>query len=88
MIGRLAFAAHELDGWLHAHYGRIYVAILGWGLVISILGGLRALEHALADGGSGLGPLAVVVFQSALLINQLAQWHDLRERRRKLRGNN
>ena len=82
MIGRVASAAHELDQWLHTHVGRGYVAILGWGLVASILATLRALSHALSEGGSGLGPLAAMVFQGALLINQLAQWYELREKRR------
>jgi hypothetical protein len=83
MIRNLASSAHELDEWLHQHVGRAYVAILGWGLVASIVGSLTVLGHALSNGGSGLSPLLVLVFQSALLVNQLAQWHELRERRRQ-----
>jgi hypothetical protein len=83
MLNRLARAAHQLDEWLHQNAGRAYVAILGWGLVASIIGSLRLLGHALSTGGTGLSPLIVLVFQTALLINQLAQWHDLQERRRR-----
>jgi hypothetical protein len=83
MLKHLARAAAELDEWLHQHVGRAYVAILGWGLVVSIIGSLGVLGHALASGGTGLSPLAILVFQSALLVNQLAQWHDLQERRRR-----
>jgi hypothetical protein len=33
-----------------------------------------------------LGTIAVLVFQSALLVNQLAQWHELRERRQRAKA--
>jgi hypothetical protein len=83
MLKRLAQSAHELDEWLHQNVGRAYVAILAWGLVASILASLKVLGHALSGGKSGITPALVLVFQSALLVNQLAQWHDLRERRRR-----
>jgi hypothetical protein len=83
MFQRLSRAAHELDEWLHQHAGRAYIAILGWGLVLSMIGSLTSLRHALVAGRAGLSPLLVLVFQTALLINQLAQWHDLHERRRR-----
>ena len=83
MLKRPALSAHELDEWLHQNVGRAYIAILGWGLVISMLASLQVLGHALSGGKSGITPLLTLVFQSALLVNQLAQWHDLRERRRR-----
>jgi hypothetical protein len=83
MLKRLAKSAYELDEWLHQNVGRAYVAILGWGLVASIIGSLTVLSHALSSGRGGLTPLLTLVFQSALLVNQLAQWHELRERRRR-----
>jgi hypothetical protein len=86
MLKRLSRNAHELDDWLHLHVGRAYVAILGWGLVASIIGSLRVLNHTLSRGGLGLGTIAVLVFQSALLVNQLAQWHELRERRQRAKA--
>ena len=86
MMKRLAFAAYELDEWLHQHVGRAYIAILSWGLVASILGSLRILGHAMSKGSGGLATLLALVFQAALLVNQLAQWHELRERRRRAKG--
>jgi hypothetical protein len=78
MLSRLARRAHELDEWLHQNVGRAYVAILGWGLVLSILASIAKLGHALSSFG-----LITLVLQGALLVNQLAQWHELRERRRR-----
>jgi hypothetical protein len=83
MLDRIGQAAHELDEWLHRHAGRSYVAILGWGLVLSILASLSVLRHALLSGGSGLTPIAALIFQGALLVNQLSQWHELKARRRR-----
>ena len=81
MIGRLARAAHEWDAWLHENAGRTYIGILTWGLVVSIIGSLGVLGRALSGGEGGLAVIVVLVFQSALLVNQLAQWHELRQRR-------
>jgi hypothetical protein len=78
MLSRLASSAHQLDAWLHHNVGRAYVAILGWGLVLSILASIAKLGNALSSFG-----LITLVFQAALLVNQLAQWHELRERRRR-----
>jgi hypothetical protein len=84
MIARLAQRAHLLDAWLHEHVGRIYTAILAWGLVLTIIESVRALSHEFGSGGdSNVLKLGfAVAFQLALLVNQLAQWHELRERRR------
>ena len=78
MIRRLARRAHELDDWLHQNFGRAYNAILGWGLVLSILASISTLGRALSSFG-----IITLVFQGALLVNQLAQWHELRERRQR-----
>jgi hypothetical protein len=77
VVAALARNAHILDEWLHENFGRAYYAILVWGLVASILGGLSTLGRALSSFG-----IITLVFQGALLVNQLAQWHELRERRR------
>ena len=82
MIKRLAEGAHELDQWLHVHAGRTYVAILTWGLVLSILNSVSVIGRAFESGSIGLTPLFILVIQAGLLVNQLAQWHDLRQRRR------
>jgi hypothetical protein len=78
MLNRLALRAHELDEWLHENVGRAYVAILGWGLVLSIFASVASLGRALTSFG-----FITLVFQAALLVNQLAQWHELRARRRR-----
>ena len=84
MIARLVLKAHQLDAWLHEHVGRLYTAILAWGLVLTIIETFRAIGRDLeSDSGNVLTLLFAVAFQLALLINQLAQWHDLRERRRR-----
>jgi hypothetical protein len=82
MIKKLAESAHELDQWLHIHAGRTYVAILTWGLVLSIISSISAIGRAFSRGSFGLTPLFILVIQAGLLVNQLAQWHDLRQRRR------
>ena len=85
MLQKLTERAHELDQWLHIHYGRSYVAILTWGLVLSIINSVSVVGRAFSRGHIGLTPLFVLVVQSGLLVNQLAQWHDLRQRRRNRR---
>jgi hypothetical protein len=78
-------AAYWLDDWLRQHVGRFYTTILIWGLVVGIGASLTALGRAFTSGVGLGGKLAVIavaaVFQAALLINQLAQLHEHRERR-------
>jgi hypothetical protein len=82
VVTTLSRRAYELDIWLHENIGRPYIAILGWGLALSILDSLRVLFHTLAASADGLGGmiklLVVLAFQAGLLINQLAQWHTRR----------
>ena len=82
MLKTLTERAHELDQWLHIHAGRSYMAILTWGLVLSIINSVSVVGGAFSRGHVGLTPLFVLVVQSGLLVNQLAQWHELRQRRR------
>ena len=86
MLKRIALTAHELDAWLHSQHPGLYGGILRWGLVVSILGSLSTLRHAIDTDSVGVGSIVPLVFQAALLINQLAQWHELNERRRLRRG--
>jgi hypothetical protein len=92
MLTRLTHYAHWLDLWLRRHLGRPYETILAIGLVLSIGASVNSLGHIV--GGSGVGAtgdvakiVGVVIFQAALLINQLAQLdqHRARRRRRRLR---
>ena len=77
--------AHWLDLWLHKHFGRPYEAILAAGLVLSIVASVKMLAGIVSAGGANLqGDLVktggVVIFQAALLINQLAQLDEHRAR--------
>jgi hypothetical protein len=85
MIEFITRGAHQLDAWLHRHVGRSYTAILGAGLVFGIIASVRGLGHAMGSSTSVLRILATVVFQLALLVNQLGQFHDYRQERRQRR---
>jgi hypothetical protein len=89
LLAKLSLRAHELDIWLHANVGRPYIAILGWGLFFSILDSLRSLGHTLGENATGLFSLIklllILAFQAGLLVNQLAQWHQHRQRHARKR---
>jgi hypothetical protein len=82
MITLFFRGAFQLDAWLHQHVGRFYAAILGWGLVLSIVGAVSNLSQTVKSGGSLLKIAALVVLQLALLTNQLAQLYERRQARR------
>jgi hypothetical protein len=82
--------AHWIDLWLRRHIGRPYESILAIGLVLSIAASATTLGQSISAGGAGMkGDVAktvgVVIFQAALLINQLAQLDEHRTRRRRRR---
>lgn len=90
MLSRLTRYAHWLDLWLHRHIGRLYEFILSIGLGLSIVASATTLVHIVSAGGAALQrdvieTVGVVVFQVALLINQLAQLDEHRARRRRRR---
>ncbi|HEY5071457.1 MAG TPA: hypothetical protein VII63_05435 [Caulobacteraceae bacterium] len=85
MIGLITRGADRLDAWLHLHLGRTYTVILGAGLVFGIIASLRGLGQAMGSGTSVVRIVATVVFQLALLVNQLAQFHHYRQERRARR---
>ena len=92
MLTNLTRLAHWLDLWLHKHLGRPYEAILAAGIGLSIVASVTTLGHIVEMGGANqngdvLKTVAVVIFQTALLINQLAQLdeHRVRRRRRRMR---
>ena len=90
MFGNLTRYAHWLDLWLHKHIGRPYESILSIGLGLSIVASVTSLARIVSTGGAALqGDLVktvgIVVFQVALLINQLAQLDQHRARRRRRR---
>jgi hypothetical protein len=82
--------AHWLDVWLRRRFGRPYTTILAIGIVLSISASIDSLAGVIATGakalqGDILKTAGVVVFQIALLINQLAQLDEHRQRRRRQR---
>lgn len=90
MLNLLTRYAHWLDLWLHKHIGRPYEGILSVGLGLSIVASVTSLSQIIATGGASLQgdlvkTIAIVVFQVALLINQLAQLDEHRARRRRRR---
>ena len=93
MLTGLTRYAHWLDLWLHKHFGRPYESLLSIGLVLSISASVSSLGQIIAHGAEPQGDLfkdvlktaGVVIFQAALLINQLAQLDEHRARRRRRR---
>jgi len=89
LLAKLGLRAHALDIWLHENVGRPYIAILGWGLVFSIFESLRSLGHTLSSNADSMfgtvKVLLILAFQVGLLVNQLAQWHQHRQRHRRAR---
>jgi len=82
--------AHWLDLWLRRRFGRPYTTILAIGIVLSISASIDSLGRVIGGGEKGvqgdiLKTAAFVVFQIALLINQLAQLDEHRQRRRRER---
>ena len=86
MIGRLIVGAHWLDAWLQVHLGRPYTVVLAIGLVVGISASIHDLSRSVASSTNILKIVGMVLFQLALLINQLAQLHEHRERRRARRN--
>jgi hypothetical protein len=93
MLSTLTRWAHWLDLWLHRRIGRPYETILASGIALSIVASVTTLSHIVDAGGANLRgdilkTVGVVIFQTALLINQLAQLdaHRVRRRRRRMRA--
>jgi hypothetical protein len=83
-ISDVTALAYWLDRRLRERFGRPYRGILSAGLVIGIVGTVEALSKAFSK--TNIAALATtVVFQVALLINQLAQMHEFRQERRARR---
>ena len=83
--GRVLGWAYEADAWLKSRLGRPYTAILGAGLSLGIVATIKSLAAAIQTGRDPLALVATVVFEAALLINQLAQFHEYRQQTRARR---
>ncbi|HUO12250.1 MAG TPA: hypothetical protein VMU37_05785, partial [Caulobacteraceae bacterium] len=73
-----------LDQWLKEHIGRPYTIILGSSLATGIVVTAQNLTHLLSGPNKpSLANLGVILgtglVQVALLINQLAQFHEFRQ---------
>ena len=72
--------AYWLDRRLRDRIGLPYRGLLSAGLVIGISGSVNTLTHAFRTTNA-LAAIATVVFEVALLINQLAQIYEYRQER-------
>ncbi len=81
MIRELTRLAHRLDAWLREHLGRPYTVVLAIGLVYGIIASVKALIHEAESRFDVFKLVTAVLFQLALLINQLAQFHEYRQER-------
>ena len=72
--------AYWMDQQLRERFGRPYRAVLSVGLVIGIVGTVESLSKAFSTTDI-VAVVGTVIFQAALLINQLAQMHEYRQER-------
>jgi hypothetical protein len=73
MLHSIALAAHRLDLWLQARFGRPYNVLLGVGLVTEIIRRLGELpRHAVLEPGL-IGMIALIAMNLALLVHQIGE---------------
>lgn len=85
MIPTILKLASALDAWLREHIGRPYLAALWVGLILGIIAAFQDLLKDLGRHDSVVKLSLFIAFQAALLVNQLAQFHDYREERLRQR---
>jgi len=85
MIATILKFSSVLDAWLREHIGRPYLGALWVGLVLGIIATFQELMKDLSRHDSVVKLSLFIAFQAALLVNQLAQFHDYREERRRRR---
>ena len=84
----ITYWAWKLDRLLNRRIGAPYRIVLSIGLAVSITASWKSLVTTFHSATNVLVIVATVVFQAALLVNQLAQVHQrrrARDRRRALR---
>jgi len=87
----LTYWAWRLDRWMQRQFGTPYRVVLSAGLVASISASWNALVTTIHSTTNVALIVGTVLFQTALLINQLAQVHQrrrVRARRRAMRAAN
>jgi hypothetical protein len=77
----ITYWAWRLDRWLNRRLGSPYRIVLAIGLAASISASWKVLADSFKSTTNILLVALVVVFQTALLINQLAQVHQRRKAR-------
>ena len=77
----LTYWAWRLDRLLNRRIGAAYRVVLSIGLAASIAASWKSLADSFHSATNVLVIIATVVFQAALLINQLAQVHQRRRAR-------
>ena len=77
----LTYWAWRLDRWMQRQFGTPYRVVLSIGLVASISATWEALAKSIHSTTNIAVTIATVLFQTALLINQLAQMHQRRRAR-------
>lgn len=85
MIATILKLSSALDAWLREHIGRPYLAALWVGLILGIIAAFQDLLKDLGRHDNVLKLSLFIAFQAALLVNQLAQFHDYREERMRQR---
>jgi hypothetical protein len=83
-IGGPISLAYWVDRRLRDQFGLPYRGLLSVGLMIGISSSVNTLARAFSTTNA-LASIATVVFEVALLINQLAQIHEFRQERRARR---
>jgi hypothetical protein len=77
----LTYWAWRLDRWMQRQFGTPYRVVLSAGLVASISASWNALVTTIHSTTNVAIIIATVLFQTLLLINQLAQIHQRRRAR-------
>ena len=77
----LTYWAWRLDRWMQRQFGTPYRVVLSVGLVASISASWEALANSIHSTTHIAVTIGTVLFQTALLINQLAQMHQRRRAR-------
>ncbi len=86
MLGRAIQLADWLDTWLKDRVGWPYNSLLGSGIGMGIVASIATIDRALVSPSNVAVLGGTLLFQVALLINQLAQLHQMREERRTRRA--
>lgn len=86
MIGAIFRAAAFLDRWLQQKLGEPYRTLLGIGLLIEIVQRLREFPELLHSGKGLIGEGLALLLFAALLLNQLAEFHERMVARRERRA--